>query len=164
MLSQWLQQARNGRSVWLSDVRQDCEALPEHVAVTMQLTLTDGTRRDFSLPIPRWEGAEQRQFVKQYVTACVFNTLSALSGRELAFYLDLRETEAAALLGELDNIFQVQETARSGYGKVVNIANRLCRAFGGGTFSFAVRDRSAYVPTAPEPQRGGDLLRTVSCT
>ena len=111
MLSQWLQQARNGRSVWLSDVRQDCEALPEHVAVTMQLTLTDGTRRDFSLPIPQWEGAEQRQFVQQYVTACVFNTLSALSGRELAFYLDLRETEAAALLGELDNIFQGHETA-----------------------------------------------------
>ena len=62
MLSQWLQQAKSGRSVWLSDVRRDCEALPEHVAVTMQLTLTDGTRRDFSLPIPRWEGAEQRQF------------------------------------------------------------------------------------------------------
>ena len=158
MLSQWLQQAKSGQSVWLSDVRRDCEALPEHVAVTMQLTLTDGTRRDFSLPIPRWEGAEQRQFAAQYVTACVFNTLSALSGREMAFYLDLRETEVVALLGELNDIFQVHETVRSGYGKVVNIANRLCRAFGGGTFSFAVRDRSAYVPTAPEPQRGGDLL------
>ena len=158
MLSQWLQQAKSGQSVWLSDVRRDCEALPEHVAITMQLTLTDGTRRDFSLPIPRWEGAEQRQFAAQYVTACVFNTLSALSGREMAFYLDLRETEVVALLGELNDIFQVHETVRSGYGKVVNIANRLCRAFGGGTFSFAVRDRSAYVPTAPEPQRGGDLL------
>ena len=158
MLSQWLQQARNGRSVWLSDVREQCEALPDHVAVTMQLTLTDGTRRDFSLPIPRWEGAEQRQFVTQYVTACVFNTLSALSGRELAFYLDLRETETVALLGELDDIFQVHSTARSGYGKVINIADRLCRAFGGGTFSFAVRDRSAYVPAAAEPPHGGDLL------
>ena len=158
MLSQWLQQAKSGRSVWLSDVRRDCEALPEHVAVTMQLTLTDGTRRDFSLPIPRWEGTEQRQFAAQYVTACVFNTLSALSGREMAFYLDLRETEAVALLGELNDIFQVHEPARSGYGKVINIANRLCRAFGGGTFSFAVRDRSAYVPAAQEPPHGGDLL------
>ena len=96
--------------------------------------------------------------MQQYVTACVFNTLSALSGREMVFYLDQRETEAVALLGELNDIFQVHETARSGYGKVVNIANRLCRAFGGGTFSFAVRDRSAYVPAPPEPQRGGDLL------
>lgn len=158
MLSQWLQQAKSGRSVWLSDVRRDCEALSDHVAVTMQLTLTDGTRRDFSLPIPRWEGAEQRQFAAQYVTACVFNTLSALSGREMAFYLDLRETETVALLGELNDIFQVHETARSGYGKVINIANRLCRAFGGGTFSFTVRDRSAYVPAAAEPPHGGDLL------
>ena len=158
MLSQWLQQATSGQSVWLSDVRRDCEALPDHVAVTMQLTLTDGTRRDFSLPIPRWEGAEQRQFAAQYVTACVFNTLSALSGRELAFYLDLRETEAVALLGELNDIFQVSKPVRSGYGKVINIADRLCRAFGGGTFSFAVRDRSTYVPAAPEPPHGGDLL------
>ena len=158
MLSQWLQQARNGRSVWLSDVRRGCEALPEHVAVTVQLTLCDGARRDFSLPIPRWANGEQRQFVQQYVTAFVFNALSALSGREMAFYLDLRETEVVALLGELDDIFQVHKTARSGYGKVVNIANRLCRAFGGGTFSFAVRDRSAYVPAPPEVSRGGDLL------
>ena len=158
MLSQWLQQARNGQSVWLSDVREQCAALPDHVAVTVQLTLCDGARRDFSLPIPRWADGEQRQFVQQYVTAFVFNALSALSGREMAFYLDLRETEVVALLGELNDIFQVHKTARSGYGKVVNIANRLCRAFGGGTFSFAVRDRSAYVPAPPEVSRGGDLL------
>ena len=158
MLSQWLQQARNGQSVWLSDVREQCAALPDHVAVTVQLTLCDGARRDFSLPIPHWADGEQRQFVQQYVTAFVFNALSALSGREMAFYLDLRETEVVALLGELDDIFQVHKTARSGYGKVVNIANRLCRPFGGGTFSFAVRDRSAYVPAPPEVSRGGDLL------
>lgn len=158
MLSQWLQQARSGQSVWLSDVRETCAALPDHVAVTMQLTLTDGARRDFTLPIPRWEGEAQRQFVRQYVTACVFNTLSALSGREMTFYLDLRETETVALLGDLDDIFQVHAASRSGYGKVVSIADRLCRAFGGGTFSFAVRDRSGYVPAPPEPQRGGGLL------
>ncbi len=117
MLSQWLQQARNGQSVWLSDVRRGCEVLPEHVAVTVQLTLCDGSRRDFSLPIPHWADGEQRQFVQQYVTAFVFNALSALSGREMAFYLDLRETEVVALLGELNDIFQVHKTARSGYGK-----------------------------------------------
>ena len=158
MLSQWLQQAASGRSVWLSDVRQQCAALPDHIDVTVQLTLIDGTRRDFSLPVPRWENAEQRQFVAQYITAQVFNTLSALSGREMAFYLDLRETEAVALLAELETVFQVRQAARSGYGKVINIADRLCRAFGGGAFAFAVRDRSAYIPAPPEMPRGGDLL------
>ena len=159
MLSQWLQQARNGRSVWLSDVRQDCEVLSEHVAVTMQLTLTDGTRRDFSLPIPRWEGAEQRQFVKQYVTACVFNTLSALSGREMAFYLDLRETEAAALLGELDNIFQGHETARSGYGKVVNIAFAVSAAF---VFGDHLGFTAGFAPEMIGPMIVGKLVGGVS--
>ena len=158
MLSQWLQQARSGQSVWFSDVRQACETLPRHVPVTVQLTLCDGTRRDFSLPIPRWEDDEQRQFARQYVTAFVFNALSALSGREMAFYLEPQETEITALLDELDGIFQVHEPVRGGYGKVISIADRLCRAFGGGAFSFAVRDRSAYVPAPPEPARGGGLL------
>ena len=158
MLSQWLQQAASGRSVWLSDVRQQCAALPDHIDVTVQLTLIDGTKRDLALPVPRWQNTEQRQFVAQYITAQVFNTLSALSGREMAFYLDLRETEAVALLAELETVFQVRQAARSGYGKVINIADRLCRAFGGGAFAFAVRDRSAYIPAPPEMPRGGDLL------
>lgn len=158
MLSQWLQQAGSGRSVWLSDVRQQCAALPDHIDVTVQLTLIDGTKRDLALPVPRWQNTEQRQFVAQYITAQVFNTLSALSGREMAFYLDLRETEAVALLAELETVFQVRQAARSGYGKVINIADRLCRAFGGGAFAFVVRDRSAYIPAPPEMPRGGDLL------
>lgn len=158
MLSQWLQQARSGGSVWLSDVREQCAAQPDHIPVTMQLTLTDGTRRDFALPIPRWRDAEQRQFVRQYVTASVFNTLSALSGRRLAFYLDSGEKEAVSLLAEQDDIFQVHCPARSGCGKVINIADRLCRAFDGGTFSFAILDSGTYVPApAPQPKRG-DLL------
>lgn len=158
MLSQWLQQAASGRSVWLSDVRQQCAALPDHIDVTVQLTLIDGTKRDLALPVPRWQNTEQRQFVAQYITAQVFNTLSALSGREMAFYLDLRETEAVALLAELETVFQVRQAARSGYGKVINIADRLCRAFGGGAFAFAVRDRSAYISAPPEMPHGGDLL------
>ena len=132
MISKWLEQAKRGQTVWLPDVREGCARMEDAVPVTMQLTLCDGSKRDFSLPLPRWQNEQEQQFVKQYVTACVYNTLSACSGREMAFYLDARESEAAALLGQLDEVFQVRRTARSGYGKVINIADRLCRAFGGG--------------------------------
>ena len=113
MLSQWLERARAGEPVWLPDMRAQCAQLPDPIDVTMQLTLCDGTQRDFPLPLPRWESDDQRQFVLQYVTACVWNTLSALSGRELAFYFDPAETETAALLGKLDTVFQVHEPAGS---------------------------------------------------
>lgn len=85
----------------------------------------------------------------QYVTACVWNTLSALSGRELAFYFDPAETETAALLGKLDTVFQVHEPTRREYGKVVSIADRLCRAFGCGPFAFALRDKRTTSPRRP---------------
>lgn len=149
MISKWLEQAQSGQAVWLPDVREGCARMEDAVPVTMQMTLCDGTRRDFPLPLPRWHGIEERQFVMQYVTACVYNTLSACSGREAAFYLDMRQTDAAALLGELDEVFQVRHAARSGYGKVINIADRLCRTFGGGRFTFAMRPWEDYFP-APE--------------
>ena len=146
MLKQWLEAARRGLPVWVADVREQSAAMKDRIDVTMQLTLCDGTKRDFPLPLPRWQNDGERQFAAQYVTACVWNTLSALSGRELAFYLDPGETEAAALLATLDEIFQVHAEKRSGYGKVVNIADRLCRAFGGGRFAFAVRSTGDYSP------------------
>ena len=149
MLSQWLEQARAGRPVWLPDMRARCAALPDRIDVTMQLTLCDGTKRDFPLPLPRWNSDDQRQFVLQYITACVWNTLSALSGRELSFYLDPCETEAAAQLQKLDTVFQVRQPHRREYGKVVNIADRLCRAFGCGPFAFTLRDKRDYVPAPP---------------
>lgn len=149
MISKWLEQAKRGQTVWLPDVWEGCARMEDAVPVTMQLTLCDGSKRDFSLPLPRWQNEQEQQFVKQYVTACVYNTLSACSGREMAFYLDARESEAAALLGQLDEVFQVRRTARSGYGKVINIADRLCRAFGGGRFAFAVRPQEDYSP-APD--------------
>ena len=149
MISKWLEQAKRGQTIWLPDVREGCARMEDAVPVTMQLTLCDGSKRGFSLPLPRWQNEQEQQFVKQYVTACVYNTLSACSGREMAFYLDMRQTDAAALLGQLDEVFQVRRTARSGYGKVINIADRLCHAFGGGRFAFAVRPQEDYSP-APD--------------
>ena len=63
MLSQWLERARAGEPVWLPDMRAQCAQLPDPIDVTMQLTLCDGTQRDFPLPLPRWESDDQRQFV-----------------------------------------------------------------------------------------------------
>ena len=162
MLSQWLERARAGEPVWLPDMRAQCAQLPDPIDVTMQLTLCDGTQRDFPLPLPRWESDDQRQFVLQYVTACVWNTLSALSGRELAFYFDPAETETAALLGKLDTVFQVHEPTRREYGKVVSIADRLCRAFGCGPFAFALRDKRDYVPAPPSAAKAVSAAASTS--
>ena len=155
MLDQWIAEARAGRPVWIGDVREGC---PDAVPVVLQLQLQDGGLRQLSMPLPRWQTPEQRDFVSRYAAACVYNALSAFSAREAAFYLDLREEDAAALLGQMEEVFQVHRTRRSGYGKIINIADRLCRGFGGGAFSFAVRDIRRLPPLPETKPEGGALL------
>lgn len=52
MIAKWLEQAQSGQTVWLPDVREGCARMEDAVPVTMQLTLCDGSKRDFSLPLP----------------------------------------------------------------------------------------------------------------
>lgn len=154
MLDYWLAESRAGRPVWLPEVRQQCAAMENRVDVTLQLTLWDGTRRDFPLPLPRWQGEEQRRFALDYAAACVYNALCGCGGRKAAFYLDEQEGEAAALLAQVRELFLVHPT---GYGKTVQIARRFCRAFGAPPFAFTVEDRTHYVPAPPVVSARGDL-------
>ncbi len=145
MLAKWVRDAMADIPVWLPDVRQELAKMPETVPVRMQLTLCNGGKRDFPLPIPRWEGEQQQRFVTEYVNASVFNVLAALSGRNLTFYVPPEEEQVASLIGELGQTFQVEQAKRTGYGKAVNVANRLCRAFSGEPFSFSVKPTEEFL-------------------
>lgn len=150
MVKEWIARAEAGEPVWLDEVRAASGADPGRVEVMLQLTLPNGAKRDFACPLPPWRGAEERAFVADYLRASVYNTLAALGGRELRFYVD-REAEAArALLSELEEAFQLRRAGRRGYGKCVNVADRINAAFGAPELAFAVADWQDYVP-APLP-------------
>lgn len=157
MLQQWITQAKADKPLWLSDVREGCAQMPDVLPVTMQLTLCSGEKRDFPLPLPHWQTWEERQFVSEYVSACVFNLLSAFSGTCLTFYLDKTRADAVALLEELPARFQLQQHNRTGYGKAINVANRLCRVFGTAPFHFAIEDAGRYRPAPPVIHPKSDL-------
>lgn len=149
MLTKWLEMAQGGQPVWLPDVREACAAMEGTVPVTMQLVLCSGIRRDVALFLPRWENDAQRCFVRDYAAACVYNALSACSGQSVTFYLPQEEAAAAALLAEVEELFR---SGSGGYGKVIQIANRLCRTFGAPSFTFSVRDIHGYVPAPAEAE------------
>lgn len=164
MLREWIQTAKEDRPVWLGDVRQALLESGDAVPVQMELELCSGQRRQFLLPVPRWEGEEQERFVREYVCACVFNALAALSGQRMTFYVPEGEQQAEALLRELPRIFQVEQKPRTGYGKAVAVADRLCYTFGRKPFSFEVRSVSEPVPVpehtaAPQAGQLGERLR-----
>lgn len=148
MIEKWLDAAKRGEEVWLSDLRESCLSGDGCVSVVCSLIAFDGTVRELPLPLPRWRDAEERSFVFSYLCANVFNMLSSLSARKIVFYLPKGETDARALLGELDEAFALGAAERGGLGKVVNIADRLCAAFGGGRFAFEIADGDGRAPQA----------------
>lgn len=155
----WTARAEAGEPAWLSEVRASGAKAPGAARLVLRLTDCRGERDDFELFLPPWEGEEERAFASSILSACAFNLLSARGGRELRFFFDTRSAALAALVGELDALFQLKEKARRGLGKAVSVSERIAASLGGGRFSFASEDLSAYVPLPAKPaEEGGAAL------
>lgn len=146
MLSALLELARNDSPLWLPELRDAFLKDPAARPLLFRLTLHDGTQRDFPCAVPRWESEEEHRFAEDYLHACVYNILAANSGRELRLFFDREDAGLRALYDGLGEAFQLRETVRHGYGKVISIAGRIAKSYGGAPFRFAFSDLSEYVP------------------
>ncbi len=151
MLQTLLARARADSPLWLPDLRAAFLHDPTSRPMTLRLTLHDGKQRDYPCAVPRWEGEEERRFVSEYFYACVYNILAACSGQELRLFFDTADAELCALADSLDDVFQLHAAKRHGYGKVINIAGRIARSFGGPAFRFARSDGHDYAPLPETP-------------
>lgn len=152
MLKNFLQKAANDQSVYITDVREAFQAggkRPFHLRVT----LYDRSARSFPLVLPETAGPEEERFVAEYVYANIYNLLSSLGALRIDVYLDPADKAAAALAGGLDEVFQLDraKTERTGYGKCLNVNERILAALFGGTekFAFGVHDVSEEPAAQP---------------
>lgn len=162
-----LARARAGEPVWLPELRESFGREPDSARIVLRLTGLDGAPRDYICRVPPWDGEEERAFVRDYLCACVFNLLAALSGRGLCFYYPAENRALGGLLGELDGLFQLDRRPRTGCGKAVSVAERLGAAFGAGRFSFSRRDLREWTPlpeaAEPSPEAPlGEKLRAAA--
>lgn len=153
MLKTFLEAAAQGRSVYITDVRDAFQARgtrPFHI----HTALYDGSVCTFPLLLPETECQEEAQFVAEYVHASIYNLLSALGGVRLDVYLDRTDRAALALAEGLDRTFQLSLTkaARTGYGRCLNVNERVLVALfhGEKTFSFGVHSIDGE-PAAERP-------------
>ena len=146
MLSALLEQARADAPLWLPELRQTFLRDPAARPLTLRLTLHDGSQRDFPCALPRWENEEERRFTADFLYACVYNILTVCSGRELRLFFDTGDEELCALADSLDTVFQLRQSRRRGYGKVISIAGRIARSYGGPAFHFTREDLRTFVP------------------
>ena len=155
MTETFLEQAAAGQPVYLSQVREVFQAQgtrPFH----FHATLYDGSVRVFPLTLPRAEGAQEEDFFAEYLYAHIYNILSALGAKRMDLYLDASDTGLVALAEGLDLVFQTraEKSDRTGYGRCLNVNERVLAALFGGAERFAFRmfDRKNE-PDRTEPHR-----------
>lgn len=157
MLNTFLERARQDLPVYLSDARRAFQAEGTR-PFSLHVTLYDGSVKRFPLLLPETRNGEEAEFVASYVHAVIYNILSSLGAIKIDVYLDPGDARASALAAALDDVFQTRlpKTERAGYGKCLNVNERILRFFaaGIGPFSFQTLDiarEPEVLPAAPAP-------------
>ena len=140
MLDAFLKQAMADAPVYITDVRnafQEKGTRPFHIHVT----LYDGSVRRFPLMLPVTETQAEAQFVESYIHATLYNILSSLGAVHIDLYFDPSDADAMTMAQQLDQVFQTKlaKTARTGFGKCLNVNERTIYALTSGKESFSFR-------------------------
>ncbi len=151
MLDRFLEQARADEPVYITDVRNAFQAegkRPFH----LQVTLYDGSERSFPLMLPELKNPEEEAFAASYIHATVYNILSSLGAVKIVVYVDTKDGGTMSLAKGLDEVFQTgsPKSGRFGYGKSLNVNERILAVLLKGKYSFAfeVKDISQEEPAA----------------
>lgn len=154
ILRQFLEDARADRPVYICDARDAFQREGTRPFILHDV-LYDGSVRRFALKLPACENPEEAAFVGEYLNAAMFNLLSALGGREIRVYIDPKDAALSAYAEKLNAIFQVDApiAVRSGYGKCLNVNQRVLAALCRGD----VRFRFFAAPLDCEPEVSGPL-------
>ena len=146
-----------GRPVYISSVRQRFDALPPSESFVLTATLDgfdeDGRAFTFRLPAFAPLADSERAMATEYVLAGLYNIISTLGGRGLSLGADGDDGEGAALAAAFEGAFGLGQPRllRSGYGRAVNVSERMDEAISApGTPS---RGRFRVLEHAPS---GGD--------
>ena len=151
MLSDLIRAAAQGEALWVPDLRAAFASDPDNAKLILRLRLIHGEVRDYPLRLPRWSTSEEQRFVAEFLYANIYNLLSVCSGRELCLYFDPEDNALMSLVQTLEDVFQIHRPNRRGYGKVINIADRLCSAEGYAPFRFSCNTASASVLRGRKP-------------
>ena len=138
MIQDFLSKAKRGEPVYITDVRDAFEH--EQATVECVTSLTCGGDHRFTIRLPNAQNAEEEAFVREYFYACVYNLISTLGGKSMSLYT---QNEAArALCKTLTSVFQVSspKAERDGYGKCLNVTDRVNASLGYAPFSFRICD------------------------
>lgn len=159
MVEELIRDARQGKCVYITDLHAAFAGLGDEVADTLACVVEaldgPGARR-IDLRLPRLDGlaGEERALVEAYLHAEVYNILSSLGGKSMGLYFDPGRKALGEVVRALPEVFGtgLGRAQRSGYGRSVNVLDRMIGAIcpGAGAFAFHFGDiREAPRPAQP---------------
>lgn len=159
MVNAFLTRARNGESIFIDEVDAAFAACTQVVCCRVELAI--GGMRELEIRLPQIDADDDRQlaFVAEYFHACIYNMISTFGGREMTLYCQA-DTLADRLCHGLDAVFGVAlpKKERSGYGKCLNVTDRINAALGYAPFRFVV----SHDTPAPLPVQADASVSAVS--
>lgn len=162
MFQELLQDAHSGKPLFISDVRARLRGVSATIPLRAILVLPDGETKkgiDVSVPLTVEMSDAAFEFACLYVLAELYNVLSTLGGVSLHLYFNQSDAAMARLVACVVGEFGVDVPAgmRGGYGRIVNVAERMLNALHPvdsheprRAFSVQLNDIDEY-PGVPEP-------------
>ena len=158
-VQEFLEKAARGENVYISDVRR---AFSEaECRIICDLTLVIGGCKRWEIRIPAAVEAQEAKFVREYFYATLYNILSTFGGVQMTLSIQPEDDFSKTLCETLDDVFQVHipKSKRRGYGKCLNVTDRINAAQGKPAFSFEITMQA--LPALPaEAQQHSDAVST----
>ena len=142
ILQEFLEKAARGENVYISDVRR---AFSEaECSILCDLTLPVGGQKRWEIRLPSATEQAEREFVSEYFYATLYNILSTFGGSRMTLCLQPGDNFSKQLCETLHDIFQVDipKNKRRGYGKCLNVTDRINASMGMNPFSFVITEES----------------------
>jgi hypothetical protein len=134
IVSDFVAAATAGRPVYISEVRDRFARLSpdESFAIVASLRGFDNADHAFELVLPRFDGLSSAELAlaTEYFLACLYNIISTLGGRELELSSSGDRGEGRQLADAFEREFGISLARRDrpGYGRAVNVAERMVEA------------------------------------
>lgn len=159
MMQEFLTRAERGDNVYISDVRKAFSAGSTRIQCALELVI--GGERCWEIRVPRAESERELAFIREYCYASLYNLISTFGGKRMTLHLSPEDAFARELCEALNDVFQIRLTKRErrGYGKCLNVTDRINAAMGEEPFSFRIAE-GAYVGKAEPAQTTADAVST----
>lgn len=148
-MQDFLKRAARGENVYISDVRR---AFSEaNCRITCELQPVIGDSKRWEIRIPETQDEAELAFIREYFYSSLYNILSAFGGARMTLAIAPNDAFAQSICETLDTVFQVQlpKRERRGYGKCLNVTDRINAAMGIEPFSFLIsKDPLTELPEA----------------